>query len=340
MNYDVFISYSRKDTPIADKICAALELQGITYFIDRKGIGGGMEFPTVLADAIINCKIMLFLGSNNSYESKFTNNEVTFAFNKKPTGSIVPFIIDGSTLPPALEFTFSSINIRTLQEHPIETTLMKDLCRILGKNYVDIEAAKREQEERKRQEEERKEQERQQQDQELQRKQEELRKQQEEQRKRQEEQQRRKQQEELLKKHKQQKSEAPQEEKEETQEHEIGNGGCLFVIFMVIVAVFLAYKVGDIYHSFWVAAGIFVTISWTTIFVWNGWENHQKYLLIRNDEEREAKQKANIRNSIAYCSMGIIFGLAVAVGLWMESFATGFAIWGVLSFIALFNTNN
>ena len=54
MKYDVFISYSRKDTPIADKICAAQDQQDITYFIDRKGIGGGMGFPSVLADATLS----------------------------------------------------------------------------------------------------------------------------------------------------------------------------------------------------------------------------------------------------------------------------------------------
>lgn len=138
MKYDVFISYSRKDTAIADKICSALEHQRITYFIDRKGIGGGMEFPQVLAEAIMNSSIMLFLGSKNSYESKFTSNEVTFAFNKMAKGSIIPYVIDNSTLPPALEFTFSSINIRTIQEHPIETTLMKDLCHILKREYIEI----------------------------------------------------------------------------------------------------------------------------------------------------------------------------------------------------------
>ena len=136
MKYDVFISYSRKDTAIADKICLALEHQRMTYFIDRKGIGGGMEFPKVLAEAIMNSSIMLFLGSKNSYESKFTNNEVTFAFNKMAKGTIIPYIIDNSTLPPALEFTFSSINIRTIQEHPIETTLMQDLCHILKRDYI------------------------------------------------------------------------------------------------------------------------------------------------------------------------------------------------------------
>ena len=101
-----------------------------------------MEFPTVLAEAILNCKLMLFLASKNSYNSKFTNSEVTFAFNKKPAGSIIPYIIDDSTLPPSLEFTFSSINIRTIQEHPIETTLINDICLLLNKKVISSNSNK------------------------------------------------------------------------------------------------------------------------------------------------------------------------------------------------------
>lgn len=135
MKYDVFISYSRKDTEVADRICAALDRQGISYFIDRQGIGGGIEFPAVLAEAILGCRVMLYLASQNSYESKFTNNEITFAFNKKPSGSILPYIIDGSSLPTTQEFIFASVNIRTMDEHPVATVLMQDLCRLLGRTY-------------------------------------------------------------------------------------------------------------------------------------------------------------------------------------------------------------
>ena len=138
-HYDIFISYSRKDISVADRICAALDKQKISYFIDRKGIGGGMEFPSVIADAIQNSKIILFLASNNSYNSKFTKKEVTFAFNEKPSGSLLPYVIDGSQLPTYLRFSFADINIRTIEEHPIETTLMKDLCQLLGITYKSEE---------------------------------------------------------------------------------------------------------------------------------------------------------------------------------------------------------
>ena len=130
---EVFISYSRKDTAIAEKICQALDMAGISYFIDMQGIGGGMEFPIVLAEAIINSKLFLFLASKNSYESKFTNSEITFAFNEKPRNTLIPYIIDDSELPLEMRFIFSGINWRNSIDHPIESVLVDDICRLLNK---------------------------------------------------------------------------------------------------------------------------------------------------------------------------------------------------------------
>ena len=104
--YDVFISYSRKDIEIVNRITQVFEEVGITYFVDRKGIGGGLEFPAVLARAIRESKVFLFLASKNSYSSKFTQSEIVYAFNKKQKEDILPYIIDGSSLPDELEFTF------------------------------------------------------------------------------------------------------------------------------------------------------------------------------------------------------------------------------------------
>ena len=134
MNYDVFISYSRKDIEIADRICAAFDRASVTYFIDRQGIGGGLEFPDAIANAIVNSHIVLFLASTNSYVSKFTNSEITFAFNKKEKNSIIPYRIDNSDMPIGLQFVFSSINWRSLEEHPIEPILVNDVLKILGRS--------------------------------------------------------------------------------------------------------------------------------------------------------------------------------------------------------------
>ena len=131
--YDVFISYSRKDIEIVNRITQVFEEVGITYFVDRKGIGGGLEFPAVLARAIRESKVFLFLASKNSYSSKFTQSEIVYAFNKKQKEDILPYIIDGSSLPDELEFTFSAINWRRIEESPIETVLVEDIMSRVGK---------------------------------------------------------------------------------------------------------------------------------------------------------------------------------------------------------------
>lgn len=132
MAHDIFISYSRRDSEIADKICSALDEAGISYFIDRKGIVGGREFPTILAEAILNCKVVLLLGSANAYESKYTMREITFAFNEKPKDSVLLYRIDKAEMPAGLRLVFSNVQWRDLQSHPIETALVDDLLELLG----------------------------------------------------------------------------------------------------------------------------------------------------------------------------------------------------------------
>ena len=87
----------------------------------------------MLANAIKSSKLFLFIGSKNSYDSKFTQSEVVFAFNKKEKGEIIPYIIDGSNLPDELDFTFSAINRRNIKDHPIETVLINDINSKLGR---------------------------------------------------------------------------------------------------------------------------------------------------------------------------------------------------------------
>lgn len=143
MNPEIFISYCRKDTEVANKICDALDRANITYFIDRRGIGGGQEFPAILADAIFESKLFLYLASSNSYESKYTDSEITFAFNEKPRETILPYIIDNSELPRHLRLVFANIQWRKMNEHPIDSVLIPDLRSLLNK--IDLAKIKKEQ---------------------------------------------------------------------------------------------------------------------------------------------------------------------------------------------------
>lgn len=128
MNYDVFISYSRKDTETAEKIFQTLTQAGLTCFIDRAGISGGADFPTVLSNAILSSRLLLFVASEHSYASEFTQKELTFAISEKGSQFVFPLIIDGSELPTTLRFLLININWRTLsKDYTIEKELLDDI---------------------------------------------------------------------------------------------------------------------------------------------------------------------------------------------------------------------
>ena len=101
---DVFISYSRKDyvgkdgiplkNSVISEIKTALTAAGISYWFDEDGIYSGDEFSSVLARAIRNSTVFVFVSSANSNASRWTSNEISAAMQfEKP---IIPFRIDDS----------------------------------------------------------------------------------------------------------------------------------------------------------------------------------------------------------------------------------------------------
>ena len=84
MKYNVFISYSRKDSEIIDRIEVELKRYGITCFIDRTGINPGEDYAEVIAKVLFESDLMLFVWSENSNQSKETANEVALAIDFEP----------------------------------------------------------------------------------------------------------------------------------------------------------------------------------------------------------------------------------------------------------------
>ena len=110
MKYDVFISYSRRDSKIVESICDALTEAGISFFIDKEGISAGANFPEVLARTIDSATVFLLVAGDNAYKSKFTKAEILYAFNHKRSGCIVPYLIDDTPMPADLEFLLGNVN--------------------------------------------------------------------------------------------------------------------------------------------------------------------------------------------------------------------------------------
>lgn len=113
--YDVFISYSRKDSETVNGFRQMLEsyLPGLRCWFDLDGIESGDEFEGKIVSAIEKSKILLFAVSNNSMESEYAQREVTFAHNLGKR--IVPVVIDGSKLSGWFLFRFGNISYTDIQ---------------------------------------------------------------------------------------------------------------------------------------------------------------------------------------------------------------------------------
>lgn len=130
--YDIFISYSRKDTKIADQICAAFDSVNINYFIDRKGIGLGDDFVEQIIDKIDNSQFFLLLASKNAYNAKYTPKEIHYAIKYKHN-AIIPYIIDDTPIPKKYYFLMSDIHYISIKEYPIESTFIDKILAKLGR---------------------------------------------------------------------------------------------------------------------------------------------------------------------------------------------------------------
>ena len=102
--YDVFISYSRKDyvdenkNVIPDnevsKIKKALTEAGITYWMDEKGIVPGEDYADKIVKHMRVCKIFLYISSEAANQSDWTRKEIACALMYKKY--VIPLLLDDS----------------------------------------------------------------------------------------------------------------------------------------------------------------------------------------------------------------------------------------------------
>ncbi|MBI5295606.1 MAG: TIR domain-containing protein [Chloroflexi bacterium] len=87
----IFISYSRKDLAIAEKIIAALAKDDLEPWIDWKSIPKGETFEGEIRQGIEKAEIFLFLVSPDSVQSDWCNKEINHAV--KNGKRILPIVI-------------------------------------------------------------------------------------------------------------------------------------------------------------------------------------------------------------------------------------------------------
>ena len=102
--YDVFISYARADykdennkpipNNVISKITSEFKKNKISYWIDEKGIHTGDNYGPIIAQAIQNSSVFVFVSTQNSNSSRWVQSEIALANRlKKP---ILPIKCDDS----------------------------------------------------------------------------------------------------------------------------------------------------------------------------------------------------------------------------------------------------
>lgn len=143
---NVFISYSRHD--YIDKqgiiipgnsvsmILDALDKNKITYWIDKEGIYSGDEFKGVLASAIEQADVFVFISSESSNKSTWTAKEINVAVYEKKV--IIPVRIDDAKYNSSVKFDLVGLDFINFQSNP--TLALQELVKSIKKQMKNTGA--------------------------------------------------------------------------------------------------------------------------------------------------------------------------------------------------------
>jgi hypothetical protein len=118
MPHDVFISYSSKDKPVADRVCHALEAQGERCWIAPRDIPYGADWQEAIMSALAEASAMVLVFTGNTNESAHVRREVSAALE---AGAIViPLRTEEATPQGALRYNLINLHWMDAISPPLE----------------------------------------------------------------------------------------------------------------------------------------------------------------------------------------------------------------------------
>ncbi|MBN1893776.1 toll/interleukin-1 receptor domain-containing protein [bacterium] len=102
---EIFISYKREEIKPVLEVKSWLESRGLPprqIFMDVGSIDGALRFTEVIAQAIRECKVVLFFVSKESIQSEWIKNEIFYA--RKFKKAVFPIYLEKTSMPPELDF--------------------------------------------------------------------------------------------------------------------------------------------------------------------------------------------------------------------------------------------
>lgn len=119
MEYDVFISYSSKDSATANSVCDFMESRGIKCWIAPRNIMPGVEYSTAIIDAMNQCLVFILVFTESSNRSQQVVREVERAVSKGL--HIIPFRLESCELSKDLEYFISLCQWVNAANQPLDS---------------------------------------------------------------------------------------------------------------------------------------------------------------------------------------------------------------------------
>ena len=135
--YDIFISYSRKDSELVLSVVKQLQERGFTIWIDKDGIESGDAFKSVIVRAIKNSDVFLFFSSKASNESPWTVKEVNTAVHLKKT--IIPVRLDDADYNDSILFDLVGLDFVDLVNEEKRIGVLDKLMNTLLSKITPLE---------------------------------------------------------------------------------------------------------------------------------------------------------------------------------------------------------
>lgn len=106
MAHDVFISYSKEDIWIANRVCATLKTKDITYWIATEDIVAGDMFDEAILKGIEHSRCVILIFSSHADKSRHVKRELHIASElQRP---IIPFRVE-NTEPSRLRYYLTGV---------------------------------------------------------------------------------------------------------------------------------------------------------------------------------------------------------------------------------------
>ena len=106
-NYDVFISYRRKDSEFVKQLYQELTDRGVSAWFDKESIEVADHWRTSIAKGIRGCKVFILVLSPDAVESTNIRKEVDLAERHGKT--IIPLMWRKTEIPEAFEYALAGI---------------------------------------------------------------------------------------------------------------------------------------------------------------------------------------------------------------------------------------